>query len=235
MNPMGRAPLTVIVAAAVLVALSVSGAGAGSHSRVAPHDRVHPPNIDEDHIPYGSERRSQMAGYSKRHYGHREWRLLQHRAIVLHFTDTATYGPVWNTFASNDPNMGERPGVCAQYVVGKEGGVHELVRPNIRCRQTIGLNQLSVGIEMVQEEGRSSHWADREILERRRQSGPAVRLVAWLKQRYGIEMRHVIGHSMANQSPLFEDKEGWRNDHTDWLRRDVVTFRHRVARLLHGH
>jgi hypothetical protein len=231
MNTMGRARLILAMCAALLVACSLTSVAAETRER----NRVNPPNIDEDHIPYGSERRSQMAAYSKRHYGHREWRLLQHRAIVLHFTDTSTYGPVWNTFASNAPNMGERPGVCAQYVVGKEGGVHELVRPNTRCRQTIGMNQLSVGIEMVQEQGPGSHWADRQILKRRRQSGPAVRLVAWLKQRYGIEMRHVIGHSMANQSPLFEDREGWHNDHTDWLRRDVVTFRHRVGRLLHRH
>ena len=31
----------------------------------------------------------------------------------------------------------------------------------------------------------------------------------------------MIGHAMANHSPYFKDLEGWRNDHTDWLRRDV--------------
>jgi hypothetical protein len=195
-------------------------------------DRPHPPPIDNDPIPYGSKRKAQMAGYSRRHYGAREWRLRRHAAIVLHFTDTSTYGPVWNTFASNAPNLGESPGVCSHFVVGKEGIVHELVRPSIRCRHTIGLNQLSIGVEMVQEEGRGSHWADRRILERRRQADHAVRLVAWLKARYGIKMSNVIGHSMANHSPLFEDQEGWRNDHTDWQARDVRTFRHRVRRLL---
>ena len=35
-------------------------------------------------------------------------------------------------------------------------------------------------------------------------------------------MRDVIGHAMANHSPYFKDLEGWRNDHTDWLRRDVL-------------
>jgi hypothetical protein len=42
----------------------------------------------------------------------------------------------------------------------------------------------------------------------------------------------VIGHAMANDSPYFVDHEGWRNDHTDWQRRDVRTFRHRLRRLL---
>jgi len=90
-----------------------------------------------------------MAAYSKRHYGERAWRLRHRRAIVLHFTDTSSYRPVWNTFASNAPNLGESPGVCSHFVVGKEGGVHELVRPGIRCRHTIGLNQLSIDVEMV--------------------------------------------------------------------------------------
>ena len=47
-----------------------------------------------------------------------------------------------------------------------------------------------------------------------------MRLVAWLKSRFGIKMRNLIGHAMANDSPLFEDREGWRNDHTDWQRED---------------
>ena len=42
----------------------------------------------------------------------------------------------------------------------------------------------------------------------------------------------MIGHAMANHSPYFKDLEGWRNDHTDWLRRDVLKFRRRLQRLL---
>jgi hypothetical protein len=117
-------------------------------------------------------------------------------------------------------------------VIGKDGQIHRLVRPAIRCRHTIGLNHLAIGVEMVQEGGRSSHWADRRILDRERQIRAALHLVGWLKQRYGVRMRDVIGHAMANDSPHFKDLEGWRNDHRDWLRRDVRTFRHRLHRLL---
>jgi hypothetical protein len=56
--------------------------------------------------------------------------------------------------------------------------------------------------------------------------------VGWLKQRLGVRMRNVIGHAMANESPFFRDLEGWRNDHTDWLPRDVFDFRHRLRELL---
>ena len=216
--------------------VAASGAGAvHAAARRLPSTasaRLRRPPIDVDPIPYGHKRKHEMAAYSKRHYGKRRWRLRHPRVIVLHFTDGPTYRSAWDAFASNAPNLGELPGVCSHFVVGKNGRIHRLVRPTIRCRHTIGLNHRAIGVEMVQEGGRSSHWADRQILHRNRQIHAALRLVGWLKQRFGIRMRDVIGHAMANHSHYFKDLEGWRNDHTDWLRRDVLEFRHRLRRLL---
>ena len=175
-----------------------------------------------------------MAAYSARHYGRRKWRLRHPRAIVLHFTAGPSYRSAWETFASNAPNLGERPGVCSHFVVSKRGRIYRLVKPRIRCRHAIGLNHRSIGVEMVQEAGRGSHWADRQILHRQRQIRAVLRLVGWLKQRFGVKMSDIIGHAMANDSPYFKDLEGWRNDHSDWLRRDVRKFRHRLRRLLRG-
>jgi hypothetical protein len=115
--------------------------------------------------------------------------------------------------------------------VDKDGTTYETVAPHIRCRHAIGLNHRSIGVEMVQEAGRSSHWADRQILERRPQIRAALRLVAYMKDRFDIRMRDVIGHAMANNSPFFRDLQGWRNDHTDWLWRDVKVFRRRLRRM----
>jgi len=192
------------------------------------------PPIQADPIPYGHDRKREMAGYSKRHYGKRTWHLGNPKVIVLHFTAGATYASAWNTFASNDPNHGELPGVCSHFVVAKNGRIHRTVRPAIRCRHAIGLNYTAVGVEMVQETGSGSHWADQQILHRHRQIHRALRLVGWLKERYDIKMKNVIGHAMANDSPFFKDLEGWRNDHTDWLRSDVAKFRHRLHRMLRG-
>ena len=194
--------------------------------------RLRRPPIDRDRIPYGQERKRQMAAYSARHYGRRKWRLRHPRAIVLHFTAGPSYRSAWETFASNAPNLGERPVVCSHFVVSKRGRIYRLVKPRIRCRHAIGLNHRSIGVEMVQEAGRGSHWADRQILHRHRQIHAALHLVGWLKQRFGIKMRDIIGHAMADDSPYFKDLEGWHNDHTDWLRRDVREFRHRLRRLL---
>jgi len=192
------------------------------------------PPIKADPIPYGHKRKHQMARYSRRHYGQPRWHLRNPKVIVIHFTAGPDYQSAWQTFASNAPNRGELPGVCSHFIVAKSGRIHRTVRPSIRCRHTIGLNYTAIGVEMVQEAGSGSHWADTQILHRHKQIHSALRLVGWLKQQYGVKMRNVIGHAMANQSPFFKDLEGWRNDHTDWLRRDVKKFRHRLHRLLSG-
>jgi N-acetyl-anhydromuramyl-L-alanine amidase AmpD len=186
------------------------------------------PAITQDPVSFGGDRKAQTARYSDRHYGEREWRLTGPKVIVLHFTASDSYSSVWSTFESNAPNLGESPGVCAHYVIEQNGTIDELVPPRIRCRHTIGLNHRSIGIEMVQSTGPGAHWADQQILDRRRQVGAALRLVRWLQNRYEIPKNQVIGHSMANDNRYFEDLKGWTNDHTDWLKRDVREFRRRL-------
>jgi N-acetylmuramoyl-L-alanine amidase len=213
-------------------AATVARPHAARKAKAAARRRLRPPPFDRDPIPYGHKRKHEMAAYSARHYGRRKWRLRHPHVIVLHFTDGPSYRSAWNAFASDAPNMGELPGVCSHFVIAQNGRIHRVVRPGVRCRHAVGLNYTAIGVEMVQEEGRSAHWADRQILNRGPQIHSALHLVGWLKQRFGIRMRDVIGHAMANDSPYFVDHEGWRNDHTDWKRRDVRTFRHRLRRLL---
>ncbi len=228
------APALAIAVAALATAFapSVSVTEAQSVPEPFAPRAVTKPALDFDPIPYDRARKRQMAAYSKRHYGERAWRLEDPSAIVLHYTATSTYEPVFNTFAANAPSLGERPGVCAQFVVDKDGTIHQLTRLYVRCRHTIGLNQTAIGIEMVQQAAGSRHGAEQAILGRRQQARAAVHLVAWLKQRYRIEIKNVIGHAMANDSPLFKDLEGWRNDHVDWRADDVREFRKRVAKLI---
>ena len=192
------------------------------------------PPMKFDPIPYGGKRKRQMASYSKRHYGDRAWRLRRGdvRALVLHYTAGPTYSSAWSTFASNAPALGERPGVCSQFVVDKDGTIYQLTRLSVRCRHAIGLNHRSIGIEMVQEDAGGPAATAEAILDRRRQAEAAVRLVAWLKRRYGVAMRDLIGHAMANDSRFFEERTGWRNDHSDWRPKQVRKFRKRVRRLI---
>ena len=219
------APIWAVATIATIYAAgALAGPGAGHKAG------ARKPPITADLISYGDDRKAEMAHYSRRHYGDREWRLRDPKVIVLHFTATDSYPAVWSTFDSNAPSLGERPGVCSQYVIEQDGTINELVPPTIRCRHTIGLNHVAIGIEMVQATGRGSHWADQQILARRHQIGAALRLVRWLQARFGIPTGEVIGHAMANDDPYFKDLEGWLNDHTDWLKRDVKEFRHRLRR-----
>ena len=187
------------------------------------------PAVTQDRIAYGAARRRQMAGYAFRHYGVRTFRLHPH-LIVLHFTASGagSYPGVHAEFNSNAPNMGELPGVCAHFVVDQDGTIYQQVPLGIMCRHAIGVNDRAIGVEMIQAQGPSSHWADQQILHRRPQIRSVLRLVRWLQARFHIATRNVIGHAMVNDSPFFHDLEGWRNDHTDWQRADVIELRRRL-------
>lgn len=230
MSPFRGAIALALIAALVVPAAGVPAA-VDSAGRISTAQRYDRPRISKHPIPYGKKRKRQMARYSKRHYGRARWRLTRPRVIVLHFTGGGSYASTWNHFASNAPNRGELPGVCAQYVIKKGGAIKQLVPPGIRCRHAIGLNYTALGIEMVQETGRGSHWADRQILKRTPQIRSALKLVRYLRARFEIRMGDVIGHAMVNNSRYFKDLEGWRSDHTDWVWRDVKVFRRRLRRM----
>lgn len=221
-----------------MIALAISApTSLGDGHAVGPMGRAHieRPATKWDPIPFGHARKRQTAKYSARHYGERTWHLRRSdvKTLVLHYTAGSTYAGAWQAFASNAPALGERPGVCAQFVVDKDGTIYQLTRLGVRCRHTIGLNHRSIGIEMVQEDVGSPAATAAAILHRGAQSRAAVRLVAWLEQRYDVRVGDVIGHAMANDSRFFEDRQGWRNDHSDWLPAEVAKFRHRLRKLLH--
>jgi N-acetyl-anhydromuramyl-L-alanine amidase AmpD len=177
-------------------------------------------------IPLSSRRLAETAAYAKRHYGVATYRL-HPRLIVLHFTASGagTESGVHSLFASDVPNGGELPGVCAHFVVDQDGTIYQQAPLDVICRNAIGVNDHAIGIEMVQETGSSSHWADQQILHRPAQIHAVLALVRWLRSRFHIPLADVIGHSMANDSPFFHDLEGWRNDHTDWQVEDVRQLR----------
>ena len=189
------------------------------------------PQIIQDPIPYSAERKRQMAEYSRIHYGISS-AALDPKVIVLHFTESTSYKPVWGAFAANTPAPGPAgtkavpPGTCSHFAIDQDGTVYQLVPLTLQCRHTIGLNRWAIGIEMVQAtQGHDSAWADRQILNRPRQVNAALRLVRRLQGKYGIPADSVVGHATANRHPRFLDLAGWKNDHSDWQATDVIEFR----------
>ena len=181
------------------------------------------PSILTRRIPYPLSRRREMAAYSRMHYGsaYADWRL-RPQVIVAHYTATTGAQEVLNTFASDTPDaeLGQLPGVCSHYLVDSDGTIMELVPPTIRCRHTVGLNHVAIGIEMV---GTS----DGDILGRPRQLASATALTRYLQARYGITTANVIGHSESLSSPFHRELYApWRDQtHGDWSATAMRTFR----------
>lgn len=98
---------------------------------------IAPPSTVRRRIPFGADRKRQMAAYARRHYGIDSFTLDRPRVIVEHYTASNSFGSAYNTFARNqpDPELGELPGVCAHYVIDRRGRIYDLV-PRTSCAAT---------------------------------------------------------------------------------------------------
>jgi beta-N-acetylhexosaminidase len=159
------------------------------------------PTIVQSPIPFGADRRRQMRAYARRHYGLGSELLTDPKVIVEHFTASSTYSSAFNTFAGNapDPELHELPGVCAHFVVDRDGTIHQLVALRFMCRHTIGLNDSAIGIEHV-------GLSDAQVMGDRRQLAASLRLTRWLMGEYGIERKNVIGHAESLSSPYHHER-----------------------------
>jgi N-acetylmuramoyl-L-alanine amidase len=192
----------------------------------APKPSTLKPPIVWRRIPFGAKRKRQTAAYSKRHYGERSWRLSDPKVIVEHYTGGNRFRSAWNYLAADAKHLGEYPGVCAHFIIDRDGTIYQLVNLRIRCRHTIGLNYTAIGIEMV---GTS----DAQILHRTRELRAALDLTLWLVARFKIQIRNVIGHAESLMSPYHHELyPSWRClTHSDWLHPDMRTFRRKLKRL----
>lgn len=185
------------------------------------------PPIKRRLIPFPRKRKREMAAYSKRHYGERVWRLAEPKVIVEHIAVAGSVDSVFNAFAPDhpDPELGELPNVCAHFVVGANGRLYQLVGLHIRCRHTVGLNHTAIGIEHV-------GFDDGDLLGRRRQLRSSIRLTRWLRCRFGIPVRHVIGHNESRSSPFhFEKVPSLKQQtHGDMRRASMRVYRAKLRR-----
>jgi N-acetylmuramoyl-L-alanine amidase len=186
------------------------------------------PAIVAKPIPFGAVRRAETAVYARRHYGLATWRLVHPRVIVEHYTASNSFSSTYSTFATDAPDgeLHELPGVCAHFVIDTDGTIYQLVPTSVMCRHTVGLNWTAIGIEHV---GTS----DAQILANPRQMRASLALTAWLMNRYGIQLRNVIGHNESLTSRYHNEHVAtWRcQTHGDWPRGDMNVYRRRLAAL----
>jgi N-acetylmuramoyl-L-alanine amidase len=186
------------------------------------------PQIRSWLIPFGPRRKHEMAAYSQRHYGEHTWRLRRPRVIVEHIAVAGRPGDVFNTFAPDvpDPELGELPNVCAHFVVSSSGRIFRLVNLRTRCRHTVGLNWTAIGIE-------HTGFADSDALGNRRQIHASLRLTRYLRCRFDIGVRNVIGHAESLASPYHRERVPSlrRQTHGDWRHSSMRVFRDRLRTL----
>jgi N-acetyl-anhydromuramyl-L-alanine amidase AmpD len=185
-----------------------------------------PPAIVQRPIPFGAKRRRETAAYAQRHYGFHDFRLRHPHVIVEHYTATSSFQATWNTFAPDrpDPELHELPATCAHFVVDRDGRIYQLVPVTTICRHTVGLNWTAIGIEHV-------GYSDGQILGNRRQLGASLKLTRWLRCRFGIAVKNVIGHSESLSSPYHRERVARlrRQTHGDWTHADMRTYRRKLA------
>jgi N-acetylmuramoyl-L-alanine amidase len=217
-------PALAAVVAAVVLALAP---GSGSAAQTAPAK----PHIVWDPIPFGAKRKAETVAYVRRHYGsfmRPTWRLIDPHVIVIHYTDSSNFSSVWNTFADDVPDseLHELPATCAHFVIDTDGTIHQLVSLGTICRHTVGLNWTAIGIEHV-------GFSDAQVMGDRSEFDASLRLVRWLRCRFHIQIKDVIGHAESLSSPYHrEDVVSLRDQtHSDFDHADMRVYRARLRAL----
>jgi beta-N-acetylhexosaminidase len=188
------------------------------------------PRIIHRPIPFGARRRRETAAYARRHYGLRTFRLRHPHVIVEHIADAPSFGVVFNTFAPDvrDPELHELPGTCAHFVIDRNGRIYQLVPLRFICRHTVGLNWTAIGIEHV-------GFHDGDLLHDRRQLAASLKLTRWLRCRFHIEIKNVIGHNESLSSPYHHERvRALRGQTHDDLHRAAMNVYRRKLRRLGG-
>ncbi len=223
-----RALATCGAALCAVFACTAQSSVAFGAAATAPAGAAPKPPIAMKLIPFGPKRRAETAAYAQRHYGTATWRLERPKVIVEHYTASNSFSSAYWTFAADTPDgeLGELPGVCAHFVIDRDGRIYQLVRLDTICRHTVGLNWTAFGVEHV---GTS----DRQILANRAQLSASLSLTLWLMSTFGIQLRNVIGHNESLTSPYHrESYRPWRcQTHGDWRRSSMQVYRTALTRL----
>jgi N-acetylmuramoyl-L-alanine amidase len=203
----------------------------GSTSAPAPPP---PPHLPRPHIvwkpiPFPAHRLAETAAYAQRHYGIDTWHLRHPHVIVEHYTESTTMESAWALFAQDVPDseLHELPGTCAHFIVDRDGTIYQLVRLDVICRHTVGLNSTAFGVENV-------GLSDADVLGDAAQMRASLHLTAWLMQRYHIPLGDVIGHAESLTSPYHHELDPALRcqTHADFPTAAMDVYRHRLRALL---
>jgi beta-N-acetylhexosaminidase len=227
------ATAVVALSASAAVAVSTGASGqtgssgvSGATATTAP--LLPAPKIVKDMIPFGAARKQQMREYAETHYGIDSYHIVGPHLVIWHYTASATFSSVWNTFADDVPDVQYHvlPQVCAHFVIDTNGTIYQLVPLNIMCRQVVGLDYTAIGIENV-------GFSDQQVMDDKAQYDSALELTRWLRCKFNLPVKNVIGHNESLSSPYYiEHVPSWRGQtHQDFDHADMNVVRAAVAKL----
>jgi beta-N-acetylhexosaminidase len=202
--------------------VAILAAAVGAQPAATPAAAAPRPQIVQKRIPFPAKRKQEMRRYAQRHYGIDDYRLRNPKVIVEHFTATNSFSSAWSTFAHDVPDveLHELPQVCSHFIIDRDGTIYQVVSTTIMCRHTVGLNWTAIGIEHV-------GMSDADVMGDARQLHSSLALTRWLKDRYGILIRNVIGHAESLSSPYHHERvAALRNQtHGDMNHATMVRYR----------
>lgn len=137
--------------------------------------------------------------YAKENYGINDYRLLEPKMIVVHYTAIATLEKTLNYFKpdsleSSRTNIIKKSplNVGVQYVIDKDGSIYHLLPDSVMGRHLIGFNHVALGIENVARN--ESDLTDEQIKSN-------ADLIRFLSDKYS-SIEYLIGHQEYSDASL---------------------------------
>lgn len=174
------------------------------------------PKIIQSPISFDQQRKELSLEYMKSHYGIEQSQpSIVPRMVVVHWTVIPTYEKTFEVF---DPTLlpshrtaiagASQLNVSSQYVIDRDGSIHQLLPDTIMARHVIGLNHCAIGIENIG--GPKQPLTEAQLKAN-------TNLIKKLKKKYPID--YVIGHyeyTLFESTDLWKEKdEGYRTKKSD--------------------
>ncbi|MBI2263897.1 MAG: N-acetylmuramoyl-L-alanine amidase [Armatimonadetes bacterium] len=147
-------------------------------------------SIIEKFLPYQKWEKEYRA-YFQRHY-HDDSLELAPKAIVMHYTASATMTSAYNTFRNGAPYDDGDVGVVfghlsSHFIIDNDGKIYQILPLSRKCRGAYGVNHVAISIEMAALNEAS-------LLKNRKLINSSHELVRYLAEKYNIPGDKVYGH-----------------------------------------
>jgi len=144
------------------------------------------------------------------------------RLIVEHWTGSKTQVAAidyWDESAES---------TWVHFIIDPQGHITQLAPLDVVAKHAYGVSPWAIGIEHVGENAG-------DIMGKRLERQSSYRLTCWLRERFGIPMRSVIGHAEVPSNPLFGfTRAGW-----EWIESSHYEFHedfsHQTMKNYRGH